>query len=75
MSSELARSKENKSMQSHLSRYHDNVDEKLNMKKVMFATKTTIELEMMEHIRHAIIPKEAWNFLAQQFSKKNDARF
>ena len=40
----------------------------------MFAIKTTIEEEMMEHIRNATTPKEAWDSLALRFSKKNDAR-
>ena len=42
--------------------------------KAMFAIKTTIEEEMMEHIRNATTPKEAWDSLALRFSKKNDAR-
>ena len=40
----------------------------------MFAIKTTIEEEMMEHIRDATTPKEAWDSLALRFSKNNDAR-
>lgn len=40
----------------------------------MFAIKTTIEEEMMEHIRNATTPKEAWDSLALWFSKRNDAR-
>uniref|UniRef100_A0A2C9UME2 Retrotransposon gag domain-containing protein n=1 Tax=Manihot esculenta TaxID=3983 RepID=A0A2C9UME2_MANES len=40
----------------------------------MFTMKTTIEDEMMEYIREATTPKEAWDLLASQFIKKNDAR-
>ena len=40
----------------------------------MFAIKTTIEEERMEHIRDATTPREAWISLAMRFSKKNDIR-
>ena len=40
----------------------------------MFALKTTIEEEMLEHIRDAKTPKEAWDTLVTLFSKKNDTR-
>ena len=40
----------------------------------MFTIKTTIEEELMEHIKDATTPKEAWDSLALRFSKKNDAR-
>ena len=42
--------------------------------KAMFAIKTTIEEEMLEHIRYASTPKNAWDILATRFSKKNDMR-
>ena len=47
---------------------------KINVGKAMFAIKTTIEEELMEHIKDATTPKEAWDSLALWFSKKNDAR-
>ncbi|KAM1906652.1 hypothetical protein ACFX14_026396 [Malus domestica] len=40
----------------------------------MFALKTTIEEEMLEHIRDAKTPKEAWDIFVTLFSKKNDTR-
>ncbi|XP_068661743.1 uncharacterized protein [Aristolochia californica] len=42
--------------------------------KTMFALKTTVEEEMLEHIRDAKTPKEAWDTLTTLFSKKNDIR-
>ena len=42
--------------------------------KAMFAIKTTIEEEIMEHIRGATTPNEAWESLASRFAKKNDTR-
>ncbi|XP_062081475.1 uncharacterized protein LOC133786589 [Humulus lupulus] len=42
--------------------------------KAMFALKITIEGEMLEHIRDAKTPKEAWDTLVTLFSKKNDTR-
>ena len=40
----------------------------------MFALKTTIEEELLEHIRDAKKPKEAWDTFVTLFSKKNDTR-
>ena len=40
----------------------------------MFALKTTIEQEMLEHIQDATTPKEAWDTFATLFLKKNDTR-
>ncbi|XP_068335099.1 uncharacterized protein [Pyrus communis] len=40
----------------------------------MFALKTTIEDDMLEHIRKAKTPKEAWDTFATLFSKRNDTR-
>ena len=40
----------------------------------MFALKTTIEEEMLEHIWDDKTPKEAWNTFVMLFSKKNDTR-
>ena len=47
---------------------------RIKVGKVMFAIKITIEEEMMDHIRDATTPKEAWDSLALRFSKKNDIR-
>ena len=40
----------------------------------MFAIKTTIEEDMLEHIRDAKTPKEAWDTFTKLFSKRNDTR-
>ena len=40
----------------------------------MFAIKTSIEEEMLEHIRHENTPKVAWDTFSTLFSKKNDVR-
>ncbi|XP_068645268.1 uncharacterized protein [Aristolochia californica] len=40
----------------------------------MFALKTTIEEEMLEHIQDAKTPKEAWDTFVTLFSKKTDTR-
>ncbi|KAJ0579636.1 putative RNA-directed DNA polymerase [Helianthus annuus] len=42
--------------------------------KAMFVIKTTIEEELLDHIQELEYPKQAWDTLAQLFSKKNDAR-
>ncbi|KAA0056550.1 hypothetical protein E5676_scaffold1154G00100 [Cucumis melo var. makuwa] len=42
--------------------------------KPMFAIKTTIDEEMLEHISIMEKPKKAWDTFASLFSKKNDAR-
>ncbi|XP_076898465.1 uncharacterized protein LOC143552048 [Bidens hawaiensis] len=42
--------------------------------KAMFTLKTTIEDELLEHIRDLETPKQAWDALASLFSKKNDMR-
>ncbi|KAH0720363.1 hypothetical protein KY285_005165 [Solanum tuberosum] len=42
--------------------------------KAMFALKTTIEEDVLEHIRDATTPKQAWDTFAKLFSKKNDTR-
>jgi hypothetical protein len=47
---------------------------KIKAGKAMFALKTTIEEEMLEHIRDAKTPKEAWDTFVTLFSKKNDTR-
>ncbi|KAE8665560.1 PLAC8 family protein [Hibiscus syriacus] len=45
---------------------------KIKAGKAMFALKTTIEEEMLEHIRDAKTPKEAWDTFVTLFSKKLD---
>ncbi|WJZ96746.1 hypothetical protein VitviT2T_015399 [Vitis vinifera] len=47
---------------------------KIKTGKVMFALKTTIEEDVLEHIRDAKTPYEAWNTFTKLFSKKNDTR-
>ena len=47
---------------------------KIKAGKAMFALKTTIEEEMLEHIRDAKTPKKAWDIFVTLFSKKNDTR-
>nr|CAD1832100.1 unnamed protein product [Ananas comosus var. bracteatus] len=42
--------------------------------KAMFILKTTVEEELLEHIKEADTPKAAWDTLASLYSKKNDAR-
>ncbi|KAE8736044.1 hypothetical protein F3Y22_tig00000218pilonHSYRG00253 [Hibiscus syriacus] len=47
---------------------------KIKAGKTMFALKTTIEEEMLEHIRDAKTPKEAWDTFVTLFSKRNDTK-
>ena len=47
---------------------------KIKAGKAMFALKTTVEDDVLEHIRDAKTPKEAWDTFAKLFSKKNDTR-
>ncbi|KAL7614647.1 uncharacterized protein LOC128132327 [Lactuca sativa] len=47
---------------------------KIKAGKAMFSLKTTIEEEMLEHIRDENTPKEAWDTFLMLFSKKNDTR-
>ncbi|KAJ0034131.1 hypothetical protein Pint_25240 [Pistacia integerrima] len=46
---------------------------KIKVGKAMFALKTTIEDEMLEHVWEAKTPKEAWDTFIL-FSRKNDTR-
>ena len=41
--------------------------------KAMFMLKTMIEEDLVEHIRDAETPNEAWETFAKLFSKKNGA--
>ncbi|KAE8667231.1 tir-nbs resistance protein [Hibiscus syriacus] len=47
---------------------------KIKAYKTMFALKTTIEEEMLEHIRDAKTPKEACDTFVTLFSKRNDTK-
>lgn len=47
---------------------------KIKAGKTMFALKTTIEEDVLEHIRDAKTLKEAWDTFTNMFSKKNDTR-
>ncbi|KAA8536349.1 hypothetical protein F0562_028827 [Nyssa sinensis] len=47
---------------------------KIKAGKALFALKTTIEEDVLEHIRDVVTPNEAWDVLATLFSKKNDTR-
>ncbi|KAE8669328.1 tir-nbs resistance protein [Hibiscus syriacus] len=47
---------------------------KIKAGKTMFALKTTIEEEMLEHIRDTKTPKEAWDTFVTLFSKRNDTK-
>jgi hypothetical protein len=47
---------------------------KIKAGKAMFVLKTTIEEDLLEHIRDAKTPKAAWETLEKLFSKKNEAR-
>ena len=47
---------------------------KIKAGKALFAIKTSIEKEMLEHIRHVDTPKEVWDIFLTLFSKKNDVR-
>ncbi|PHU11858.1 hypothetical protein BC332_18788 [Capsicum chinense] len=43
--------------------------------KAMFALKTTVKENVLEHIRDAKTPQKAWDTFAKMFSKKNDTKF
>jgi len=47
---------------------------KIRADKAMFVLKTMIEEDVLEHIRDAKTPKEAWDTFAKLFSKKNDTK-
>ena len=47
---------------------------KIKAGKALFAIKTSIEEEMLEHIKHVNAPKAAWDTFSTLFSKKNDVR-
>ncbi|KAE8691333.1 protein TOPLESS [Hibiscus syriacus] len=47
---------------------------KIKAGKAMYALKTTIEEEMLEHIRDAKSPKKAWDTFGTLFSKRNDTK-
>ena len=47
---------------------------KIKARKALFAIKTSIEEEMLEHIRHVNTSKATWDTFSTLFSKKNDVR-
>jgi len=47
---------------------------KIRTGKAMFVLKTTVEEDVLEHIRDAKTPKEAWDTFTKLFSKKNDTK-
>ena len=47
---------------------------KIKAGKAMFVLKTTTEEDVLEHIRDAETPKDAWDTFAKLFSKKNDTK-
>ena len=47
---------------------------KIKAGKAMFALKTTVEKDLLEKIRDAQTPNEAWDTFAKLFSKKNDSK-
>lgn len=47
---------------------------KIKVGREMFALKTTIDEDVLEHFCDAKSPKEAWDLLVVLFSKMNDAR-
>ncbi|KAL8132585.1 hypothetical protein AgCh_008168 [Apium graveolens] len=44
---------------------------KIKAEKALFALKTRVEEDILEHIRDVSTPKEAWDILSKLFSKKN----
>ncbi|KAL4352591.1 hypothetical protein GQ457_06G020380 [Hibiscus cannabinus] len=47
---------------------------KIKAGKAMYALKTTVEEDFLEHIRDVKTPNEAWEIFAKLFSKKNDTK-
>ena len=47
---------------------------RIKARKDVFILRTTVQKEVLEHIRDADTPKKAWDTLATLFSKTNDAR-
>ncbi|XP_076900142.1 uncharacterized protein LOC143599333 [Bidens hawaiensis] len=47
---------------------------RIKVGKSLFVLKTTVEEEILEHIREAETPKAAWDILVALFSKRNDAK-
>ena len=47
---------------------------KIKTWKALFTIKTSIEEEMLEHIRHVDTPMAAWDTFTTLFLKKNDVR-
>ncbi|KAL4289930.1 hypothetical protein GQ457_14G003780 [Hibiscus cannabinus] len=47
---------------------------KIKAGKAMYALKTTVEEDFLEHIRDVKTPNEAWEIFVKLFSKKNDTK-
>ncbi|GMI76966.1 hypothetical protein like AT1G21280 [Hibiscus trionum] len=47
---------------------------KIKAGKAMYALKTAVEEDMLEHIRDVKTPNEAWETFTKLFSKKNDTK-
>ena len=47
---------------------------RIKARKAVFILRTTVQKEVLEHIREADTPKKAWDTLATLFSKTNDAQ-
>ncbi|KAK3007270.1 hypothetical protein RJ639_017691 [Escallonia herrerae] len=47
---------------------------KIKAGKAMLALKTTVKEDVLEHIRDASTPKQAWDTFTKLFLKKNDTR-
>ncbi|KAF9664428.1 hypothetical protein SADUNF_Sadunf16G0017900 [Salix dunnii] len=47
---------------------------KIKKGKALFALKTTVDDDMLEHIRDVKTPKEAWDIFVKLFSNKSNTR-
>ncbi|GMI95275.1 hypothetical protein HRI_003196800 [Hibiscus trionum] len=47
---------------------------KIKAGKTMYALKTTVDEDILEHIRDVKTPNEAWETFTKLFSKKNDTK-
>lgn len=47
---------------------------KVKAAKALFALKSTVEEDVLEHIKSSTTPKAAWDILAARHKKKSDTR-
>ena len=47
---------------------------KIKCRKALFALRTSISKEFIDHVRDVVSPKEVWDTLERLFTKKNTAR-